>query len=361
MFQLTKLDRYIIKKFLGTFFYSLVIILSITIIFDFSEKIDDFIEESAPAREIIFNYYMNFVPYFGNLFSSLFVFITVIFFTAKMATNTEIIAILSSGVSFARMLRPYFLSAIVIAILSTLLGNYVIPPATEVRLEFEHKYLRSPYRRTEKDIHKQVEPNVFVYIQSYSSASDVAYRFSMEKFKDNKLQSKLISNYAKWDTAKQKWEVKDYYIREIDGLEEKITKGQSLDTAIHLYPADLKSRLDIIETMTLPELNEYIDKMRLQGSENISSYIFDKHIRFSYPFSILIMTLIGVSLSCRKMRGGMGMYIGLGLLLSFSYILFMRFSKMFALSGSIPPVLAVWLPNILYGIIGVVLYRFAPK
>ncbi len=355
------LDIYIIKKFLGTFFASIFLILFIVIAFDVSEKIDDFIEDQLSFKLVVGTYYVNWIPYFVNLFSALFIFISVIFFTSKMASNTEIIAILSSGVSFNRLLVPYFISASIVASLSLILGLYIIPPANKVRLDFDNTYFRTQYRKTDKNIHSQIEPGIFIYMQSYSALSDVGYKFSIEKFEDGKLKSKLLSNYIRWDSTINKWTVTNYYIRNFDGINETIEKGRRLDTALNMKPEDFKSRTDVVETMNINELTDFIKKAKLQGTSNIISYQFDMHTRFAYPFSILILTLIGVSLSSKKAKGGIGLNIGLGLLLSFSYIVFMRFSQIFALSGSLHPVVAVWIPNALFMIIAFILYKLAPK
>lgn len=360
-FKFNIIDQYIIKKFIGTFFYALALILAITIAFDISEKIDDFLDMELPFKKIVVEYYLNWIPYFANLFSSLFVFITVIFFTSKMASNTEIIAILSSGVSFRRFLFPYIVSAFVIAFISLSLSLYIIPPANKVRLDFDNTYFRKQFRNRDRDIHKQIEPGVFIYMQSYSTMSDMGYKFSIEKFEEGILKSKLLSHYIRWDSTKNTWSVSNYYIRTIDGLNETIEKGRKLDTAVNMHPDDFSSRTDVVETMNLTQLNRFIDKAKLQGNQNITSYLFDKHSRFAYPFSIFILTLIGVCLSAKKVKGGIGLNIGLGLLLSFSYIVFMRFSQIFALSGTLNPIFAVWVPNILYAIIAFVLYRLAPK
>jgi lipopolysaccharide export system permease protein len=360
-FGLKKIDLYIIKKFLGTYVFAIAIIISIAVVFDLSEKVEDFIEKSAPVNEIIFNYYLNFIPYFTNLFSSLFTFIAVIFFTSKMAYNTEIIAILSSGVSFRRMMYPYFVSALIIALFSFMLMAYIIPPANVVRKDFEYKYIKKPIRNTDKNIHRQIEPGVFIYMKSYNVTNNIGYKFSMEKFEDGVLKSKLISDWAKWDSTKTKWKVKNYYIREINGNEEVITKGTSIDTTLNLLPEEFKRMQNFTETMNLTQLNKYIDKQYMQGADNVVELLIDKYQRFAYPFSTFILTLIGVALSSRKVRGGIGMHIGFGLILSFSYILFMRFTTMFAISGSMNPLFAVWIPNIIYAIISVFLYRLAPK
>jgi len=358
---LKKIDIYIIKKFLGTYFFAILLIISIAVVFDISEKIEDFIEKDAPLRAIVFDYYMNFIPYFANLFSSLFTFIAVIFFTSKMAYNTEIVAILSSGVSFRRMLYPYFISALIIAMFSYMLMAYIIPPANAVRLDFTYKYVKNPIRNTDKDIHRQIEPGVFIYMKSYNTSNDIGYKFSMEQFdEEGNLQSKLISDYVKWDSTNNKWNIRNYYIREIDDLNEKIITGTSIDTALNMKPEEFKRIANFMETMNIHELNDYIDEQRMQGAD-VNSLLIDKYSRVAYPFSTFILTLIGVSLSSRKIRGGIGMHIGFGLLLSFSYILFMRFSTMFAISGTMNPLFAVWLPNLVYAIISLFLYRLAPK
>ncbi len=358
---LKKIDLYIIKKFLGTYFFAIVIIISIAVVFDLSEKIEDFIGKDAPIKAIVFDYYMNFIPYFANMFSSLFTFVAVIFFTSKMAYNTEIIAILSSGVSFKRLMYPYFISALVIALFSFLLMSYVIPPANAVRLDFTYKYIKNPIKNTDKDIHRQIEPGLFIYIKNYTVKSDVGYKFSMEKFEDGVLKSKLMAENIKWDSTTSKWTINRYYIRDLDSLNEKITTGTRMDTTLNLKPEEFNRAANFTETMTLPQLNQYIKDQRMQGADNVTQLLIDKYSRVAYPFSTFILTLIGVALSSRKIRGGIGMHIGFGLLLSFSYILFMRFSTMFAISGSMNPLFAVWLPNLVYAIISVFLYRLAPK
>lgn len=361
--KLRIVDYYIIRKFLGTFVYALALIISIAVIFDFAEKLDDFIENEAPLRAILFDYYLNFIPYFAVLFSPLFTFITVIFFTSKMAYNTEIIALLSNGMSFTRLLWPYFLSALLIAIFTFVLNNFVIPHANKERLEFEEIYYRSnPVRYTDRDIHKQILPNVYVYMESYSNIQDVGYKFSMEEFNDSgKLKSKLIADYIKWDTALNKWSVRNYYIRTIDGLAETIQKGRRLDTTLTIYPSDFARRENIKSTMNMHELNRFISQQKLQGADNVEVYMIERYSRYAMPFSTFILTLIGLTLSSRKAKEGIGAQIGAGIFLSFSYIFFMQFSAQFAISGSIPALLAVWIPNILYAIIAAFLFVLAPK
>ncbi len=358
-----KIDLYIIRKFLGTFFFAITMLMFITVVFDLSEKLDEFMENKAPVNAIIFDYFLNFIPYFAALIAPLFTFIAVIFFTSKMAYNTEIIAILSSGVSFKRLLIPYMIAASVIVALNIYLNQDVIPHSNKVRFAFEEKYYHSGTKQfNERNVHKQIEPGVYVYLESYSTTSDYGTHFSIEKFEDGQLVSKLISRSIKWDTTKNKWTIRTYMIRDYsNGEEQTITKGSVIDTTLNMYPDEFKRRENAVEAMDAGELNDFIDDQELQGASNVNTLLVEKHRRIASPFSTFILTLIGVSVSSRKVRGGIGMHIAIGLLLSTSYILFMKFSSEFAISGSLSPLLAVWIPNFLYTIISYFLYRIAPK
>jgi lipopolysaccharide export system permease protein len=356
------IDRYIIRKFLSTFFFSIALIMAIAVIFDFSEKIDDFLESKAPLSKVIFDYYLNFIPYFASLFSHLFTFIAVIYFTSRMAYNTEFIAILSNGVSFTRILYPYFISALIIAAFSFTLNNFVIPHATAKKLAFEEQYYhRSPRVYNERNIHKQIQPGVFIYLENFNNYANSGRQFSMEKFEKGMLVSKLMSKEIRWDSTSRKWKVRDYYIRNFQGEKQTLVSGKSMDTTLNITPEEFKRRENAIEAMNLGELNKFIRKQKMQGAPNLDLLLLEKHKRFSFPFSTFILTLIGVSVSSRKVKGGIGMQIGIGLLISFSYILFMQFSSQFAISGALSPFIAVWIPNVLFLIIGILLYRMAPK
>jgi len=356
------LDLYVIRKFLGTFFLAIVLILTIVVIFDLSEKIDDFIESGAKMKEIIFDYYLNFIPYFAVLFSSLFAFIAVIYFTSRMAYNTEIIAILSSGMSFRRFLVPYLLSASVIAAMAFFLSDQVIPDANKVKLDFEEAYVRKkPIKFKTKDFHRQIEPGIYIYLQNYSNVSKVGYNFTIEKFEDGELVSKMFADQIRWDTAVNKWQARRYYIRTIDGLKETIVEGRMIDTTLAIHPDDFKMRLNIVETMSLRELDDFIDKQLMQGETNVTAYQIERHNRIAFPFSMFILTLIGVAVSSRKMRGGIGLQIAIGVVISFTYILFTQFSKQFAIGGLLPPMAAVWLPNLFFLIVAIYLFRLAPR
>ena len=357
------IDTYIIRKFLGTFFFCIVLILTIAVVFDFAEKIDNFMEKQAPVKAIIFDYYLNFIPYFAMLFAPLFVFIAVIFFTSKMAVSTEIIAILNSGMSFRRLMWPYFLSAFFIASLTFVLTNFVIPKSNLIRMDFEDKYYHSSTKSiTIENIHRMVLKNIYVYMGSFNPINQRGQNFTVEQFSDSgKLISKLSSSTVVYDTASHKWTAQNYFIRKIIGKDEILTKGKQIDTTLKIRPMDFSRDPNYVGTMTSRELDDYIKLLRLQGSDELKLFLIEKYRRFANPFAVFVLTLIGVSLSSRKIRGGLGMNIGIGLGLSFSYILFLQFASQFSLKGNLGPMLAMWIPNIIYSIIGLVLYKMAPK
>lgn len=357
------IDWYIIRKYLGTFIFSLVLIMTIAVVFDFAEKIDNFMERDAPAKAIIFDYYLNFIPYFAILFAPLFSFIAVIFFTSKMAANTEIIAILNSGMSFRRMMWPYFLSSLVIAIFTFILTNFVIPTANLNRINFEDKYYRPSTRRVPvMNIHRQVYKNVLLYMETYNPISQAGRNVTIEKFsEDGRLEAKLTADLIRYDTTSHKWTFINYNLREITEKEDILSSGERLDSALNIKPTDFSYGQGMVGTMTYQELNDYINQLSLQGSDEIKMFLIEKHRRISNPFAVFILTLIGVSLSSRKVRGGIGMNIGIGLALSFSYILLMQFASQFSLKGNLEPMLAMWIPNVLYAFVALFLYKLAPK
>lgn len=356
-----KLDIYIIKKFLGTFFFAISLLIVIVVIFDVSEKIDDFIEKDAPVSAIIFSYYLNFIPYFVNLFSYLFTFIAVIFFTSKMASDSEIVAILSSGISFRRFLLPYIVSAVALGVLSFYLTNFLIPVTNKKMMAFEKVYIKNPYRNRDHNIHMQIEPGTFVYMETFNTETNVGYKFSMEHFKDKRLISKVNADRIIWDSITDKWKLKNYFIREFNGIDEVLFKGKQMDTIFNMQPNEFTMIRDDIKTLNYTELREYITKERLKGSANLQEFIIEKHNRIAFPFATIVLTLIGVSLSSRKVRGGIGVHLGFGIALTFSYILFMQISNVFATRGNLSPMIAAWIPNIIFGFIAIYLIRIAPK
>lgn len=356
-----RLDWYIIRKFLGTFFFAITLIILIVIVFDISERIDDFIEKKAPLSQIIFVYYLNFIPYFINLFSPLFTFVAVIFFTSRLAFNTEIIAMYSSGISFKRLLVPYFISAAVLTLLSIYLSNVLIPEANRRRLDFESVYIKNPRQFRDRNIHMQIAPGTFVFLESFNDRTNTAYQFSLEKIEEGRLTYKLLAGLAQFDTLTGKWAIENYNERFINDMEEKLSFGRKKDTTINLKPADFIQNLREMETMNFVQLQNYIDEEKTRGSDNIEFYLVEKHRRIAFPFATFVLTLIGMSLSSRKVRGGIGLHLGIGLTLSFSFILFMQITTTFATNGSLPAAIAVWIPNVVFGILGLYLAKTAPK
>jgi len=357
-----KIDIYIIKKFLSSFFLIIALLIIILIVFDFSERIDDFMEKDAPLKEIICVYYLNFIAYFINLFSALLTFIAVIFFTAKMASNTEIIAILSSGVSFRRLLFPFIFSALLIAIFSFILSNFIIPPANKKRLEFTYKYLKNTSHYKDRDIHLQISPGVYAYVEYFNDLTNVGSRFTLEHIENEKLTSKITADILRWDSTGKKWTFENYWIRTIKDTNETITRGSKLDTVLSILPNDFYRTLDEVETMNYFQLNKFIAKEKLKGSNNIDVYLLEKYRRVAFPFSTLVLALIGVSISSRKVRGGIGYHLGAGIALSFIYILFMQVITTISIyGGKIPVAIAVWIPNIIFILIAFYLLRIAPK
>ena len=361
---LTRLDRYIMAKFIGTYIYSIVLIISIAIVFDVNENLSKFATYGAPLKAIVFDYYANFVPYFANLFSPLFVFIAVIFFTSKLAGNSEIIAMLAAGVSFRQILRPYLISAALIALLNFYLGSSIIPHGTVVRQDFEAKYKNSKRTLSASNVQLMVGPGIIAYIQNYDNTTKTGYGFSLDKFENKKLVSHMTASTIRYDSISDTrfhWKANNYKIRKLKGLREEITSGTVIDTLIQMEPMDLVFSKGQQETLTSSELRQYISKQTERGSGNVVQYEVEYHKRIATSFASFILTIIGASLSSRKRKGGMGLYLGIGLTLSFSYILLQTVSSTFAINADTPPMLAAWIPNILYAIIAYFCYRQAPN
>ena len=352
------LDRYIIGKFLGTYIFAIVLILAITVMFDINEKLDAFLK--APLKATLFDYFLNFLPYFANQFSPLFTFIAVIFFTSKLADNSEIIAMLSSGMSYPRLLRPYMISATVIAVATYLLSAYIIPPANVERINYTNTYVKNKRVEYGANIQLQVDKGTIAYMSRYDNNTKTGYKFLLETFKDKKLTSRLTAQTIRYDSLHH-WQVRDYMIRDFKGTREEIRRGAKLDTTIAIEPRDFLISKNDQETMTTPALDEYISRQKDRGVANIKNFEIEYHRRFAMTGAAFILTVIGMSLSSRKVKGGMGVNIGIGLVLSFSYILFMTVTSTFAVSGYTSPAVAMWIPNIIYAVIAVVLYRKASK
>ena len=358
------LDWYIIKKFIGTYIYAILLIISIAIVFDFNENLSKFTQYHAPWRAIIFDYYANFIPYYSNLFSPLFVFIAVIFFTSKLAGNSEIIAMLAAGVSIKRLMRPYMLSCVVIAGLTFYLNSFVIPHGTVIRQNFETLYRNSKKNTSAEDIQLFVAKNTTAYIQNYDDQYKRGYGFSLVKIKNKKIVSHLTAMEIQYDTiadSKYHWKLSNWKIRTLKGLKEHIQSGATKDTVLLMEPTDLVYSKGQQETFTSPELLDYISKQTSRGSGNVVQYEVEFHKRIAMSFSSFILTIIGLTLSSRKRKSGMGLSLGIGLALSFSYIMLQTVSATFAIQDNTPPMLAAWIPNIIFAIVAYFCYRHAPS
>ena len=359
-----RLDWYIIKKFIGTYVFSILLIMAIAIVFDVNQNLSKFIQYHAPLKAIVFDYYMNFIPYYANLFSALFVFISVIFFTSKLAGNSEIIAMLASGVSFKRLMRPYMISCVFISLLSYYLSAYVIPQGNIMRQNFETTYKNKKKTTAAENVQLQVGKGDIAYIQHYDNTTKRGYGFSLDKFEDKKLVSHMTATDIQYDTisdTKFQWRANNWKIRELKGLREHITSGVRKDTVIMMEPADLVYSKGQQETFTSPELYDFISKQIDRGSGNVVQYQVEYHKRIAASFASFILTIIGMSLSARKRKGGMGMYLGLGLALSAMYILLQAISSTFAVNANFPPMIAAWIPNMIFAVVAYFCYRQAPN
>lgn len=356
------INKYILKKFLSAFFLAMALIILIVIVFDVSEKIDDFINKKAPLHLIIFQYYLNFIPFFVNMFSSLFTFVAVIFFTSKMASNTEIIAILSTGISFKRMLLPYLYGALLIGLMTLFFNNFLIPMNNKSRLDFEANYLKGSKKTMFTDIHLQIDEHTHVYAESFNNQSNTAYSFTLEKFDDNnEIIHKIAARNAIYDTASNMWKCNNYSERTVEGLNEDLSFLRDTTIEMNLIPKDFNIKYENTETMNFFELNEFIEREQLRGSPLVKSYLIDKYQRLFNPLMVIIMTFIGVAVSSRKVRGGIGIHLAIGVTIAFSYVMFSQVSTVFAVQGNMSPLLAVLLPSIFYGILALYLLKTTPK
>jgi lipopolysaccharide export system permease protein len=355
------IDWYIIKKYLGTFMFTMAIFTVIIIVFDISERLDDFIKHDAPISKIIFEYYAGFIPFYLNFLSPLINFIAVIFFTAKMADQTEIVPILSGGMSFNRFLWPYFISSFVIFFVTLIFNLFIIPQTNRLLVDFTNTYIDPKSDNTKMFTHLQLNENSYVYIENFDNNQKTGFKFSLETFKGDSLVQKITADRILWDSVKHNWKLEGYNIRKIDGLKESLKSEVSKVMKLDMEPVDFELYDNLFKAMSMKELNTRIDKEKIRGSGEMDALLLEKYRRFVYPFSAFILTLMGVSLSSKKVRGGIGLPLGVGILLSFIYILFIQFANMFSLKGGLPPLVAVIIPNVLFAILGVYLLFKAPK
>lgn len=362
---LKRIDTYLMGKFLGTYFFAIILIISVGVVFDYTEHVDNFTRSNAPWDAIIFQYYVNFIPYYANLFSSLFVFLSVIFFTTKLASNSEIIAMISTGMSLGRLMRPYLMSSAIIAAMTLYLGSEVIPRGSVKRLAFENTYKRARKNATYADnVQLQVDTGVIAFLEHFDGISKTGIHFSLDKFKGKKLVSHLTANTVVYDTLSDKrnqWKLMNVTIRDLRGYKEHVQYYTSIDSIIKMEPADFMTIKNQHETMTNKELKDYIERQRSRGVGNLMQFEVEYQRRFAAPFAAFILSTIGLTLSARKRKSGMGFSIGLGLLLSVTYILLQSISAMFSINAGFNPMVSAWIPNITFTIIAWYLYKKAPK
>jgi lipopolysaccharide export system permease protein len=360
------IDKYILKSLLSTFFFVVVILMAVITVIDLTDKMDKFAKAGVTGGQIA-GYYVDYIYWIGSFITPITMFIATVYVCARMAGHTEVIAILSSGVSFKRMMVPYFIGSFIVAMASFLLNGWVIPNSNKARLAFEVEYLKGKYYYDKRNIHIQVAPDIYLYLQSYNNSTNIGYHFSLEKFRENKLIEKLTANRIEWDSAKQKWTVRDYKIKKIDAVFDRtkskdlITSGQSMDTALVIHPKEFESDYRKYDGMTLNELNSYIRVLKARGSAGVEAYEVEEWTRYASPFSIFILVFMAVIVSSRKSRGGTGVQIAIGFALSFVFILFVTLFRTFAENGSWPVEISVWIPNIIFAIISLVMYKYVPR
>jgi len=360
------LDRYILKKILSTFFFVVLMLTSVIVMITMTEKMDSFTRNNLTSWEIA-GYFLDFIPWIMGQLSPITVFIATVFVTSRMAAHTEIVAILSSGTSFRRMLVPYFISSVLIASLTFWLNGWIIPQSNRSRVAFELKYFEKRVNFDRRNVHMQIAPNVYLFLQNYNNHSNIGYQFSLEKFDSGRLVEKLSADNIEWDSIKNKWILKRWKLKKVEAMftkarsESYLTSGDALDTTLAITPKDFENEERQFDGMTLPELNETIKKRHFRGLGGVELYETEKHIRYSIPFTTFILVFIGVIVSSRKTRGGTGFQVALGFLLAFAFIILFTISRTFAEAGSVSPFIAAWIPNIIFAGISAGMYRYVPR
>jgi len=354
------LDRYILKKFLVSYLFVVVILVAVIMVIDITEKSDDFLEHQLKFAQIA-GYYLDFVPWIANLITPITVFIATVFVTSKLAGHTEVVAMLSSGISFRRLLVPYLIGATLIAGTSFYLNGWLIPNSDKSRVEFLVTYTQRPFNYSQNNIHLKVAPESYLYLRNYNNHSKVGHAFTLETVRDNEMLEKFSARRVTWDEENAKWKVQDWTLREFDGRNEYVSKGMEMDTTLNITPKDFENSKYMEQTLTIDELNETIEVLRSRGADNVEVYVVEKYMKYMSPFAIIILTLIGVIVSARKTRGGVGFQIALGFLIAFIFIICFMLSREFALKGVVPPMIGVWLPNMFFTLVALVMYRTVPR
>ena len=378
------LDRYVLKRFLSTFVFVVLILLSIVTVIDLTEKMDKYARAELTTLEIL-GYYKDYIPWIGSLITPITIFIATVYVCSRLAAHTEIIAMLSAGISFKRTLVPYFIGALIVASISFVLNGWIIPDSNKSRLAFELQYLQNKYYFNQRNIHMQVAPETYMYMQSYQNITRTGYHFTLEHFDNNRLVEKLTANRITWDSVKQKWTLYEWKLKRIDSVFEASLRrtssdnaegmvpvttgaprpleqsGKSLDTALVIHPQEFESDYRKYDGMTLNELDDHIRNLRARGSAGVEVYEVEKYTRYAHTFTIFILVFMGVIVSSRKSRGGTGLQIALGFLLSFLFIIFFMLFRTFAETGSMPPQISVWIPNIIFALIALAMYKYVPR
>ncbi|HOZ50605.1 MAG TPA: LptF/LptG family permease [Chitinophagaceae bacterium] len=354
--MLKRIDKYILKNFLLTFIFLMLAFSAIAIVIDYTEKVEDFVNKKVPGSEILL-YFRNFIPYILALLFPIFIFVAVIFFTSRLANRSEIVAMLSSGMSFKRFLRPYFIGSGIISLVLLFANHYIIPKANKSRLQFEEKYLWNKSYSKDDNFHMRINPKEYIYLQSYNPESKTGYRFSYERIESTTITKKITADRCVYDSVKKEWKLFDAIERTNEGAKETMNKFPLTSRKINFSPSDLIEKREQKQLMTSPELNRFIKKESEKGSEALTEYYIEKYRRTASPFSAFILSIIGACIASRKVRGGSGIHLAIGLLISAIYILMMQFSTTFAIKGNLQPLIAVWLPNIIFGFVAIYFYR----
>lgn len=358
------LDRYIFWKYIQTFLFTMLIFTMIASIIDFSEKVENFIKEPCTREQIFFDYFINWVPYINSLLVPLYALISVIFFTSRLAYNSEIISILNAGISFRRLMLPYLMAGSVIAGFHLYANHFLVPIGNKSRLDFEHKYIwkHSDHGKT-KDVHMFIGDSTKVYIRFYSKQDTSARDFRIEEFSGESLVWMLKAEEAEWLGPPNRWRLKNYEIRSFDGEKENLILGRrkNIDTTLNLVPEDFVRYSNQKEMLASPELVEFIEAEKDRGLSNTKNFEIELHRRTAEPFTVLILTLIGMAVASRKVRGGMGLHLAIGIGLGALFIFLSKFSVTFATNQTFPPILGVWFPNIMFGVVAIWLMGKAQK
>jgi lipopolysaccharide export system permease protein len=354
------IDTYIFKKFLSAFFFVVGILISVVCIIHYTDRSEKFIENQITFVETL-NYYLDYAPYIANQITPLTIFIAAVFVTSQLATHTEIIAMLSSGISFRRIMVPYMAGAILIGLLSFYISGWVIPNSNKDRIAFEMKYFEKSYYYAERDIHIKIGPQSYLYLGSYNNNNETGYKLTLETIKGTKLKQKLTARRMEWQEEEKKWKLKNWSLHEFDSIQENYTYGSEMDTTLMIHPKDFSSDYMLFEALTMEELYNKIGDLRSRGADDVVMYEIESYVRFASPFAVIILTFIALIVSARKTRGGQGFQIALGFLIAFIFIIFFIFSRSLAESGAVNPAVAVWIPNIIFGSLGLLLYRTVPR